>query len=256
MSEPLLVIRDLKANVEGKEILRGVSLTVQKGQVHALMGPNGSGKSTLSAVLMGHPAYDVTGGEILYNGKDLFEMEVDERAREGLFLAFQYPVAIPGVTMVNFLRTALKAVRGDEIKPAEFRKLLKEKLAELQIDEKFATRYVNDGFSGGEKKRFEMLQMALLQPQLAIMDETDSGLDIDAVRIVSENVNRLRGPELGILLITHYVRILNYIQPDVVHVMVDGRIVKTGDMSLAHELEKKGYDWIITESREAVGAGV
>jgi Fe-S cluster assembly ATP-binding protein len=255
MSQPLLEVRDLHASVEGKEILKGVSLTVNRGQIHALMGPNGSGKSTLSCVLMGHPTYEVTGGEVLYKGKDLLEMAADERARAGVFLAFQYPVAIPGVTMVNFLRSSLKALRGEDIKPAEFRKAFKEKLAELNIDESFATRYVNDGFSGGEKKRFEMLQMSLIKPELAIMDETDSGLDIDALRIVSDNVNKMRGPDMGVLLITHYVRILNHIEPDVVHVMVDGRIALTGGKELAHKLEAQGYDWL-TKSKEEVAASV
>jgi Fe-S cluster assembly ATP-binding protein len=246
---PLLVVRGLRASVEGKEILKGVDLTVNKGEVHALMGPNGSGKSTLSNVLMGHPSYEVTGGEVIYKGENILDLEPDERARKGIFLAFQYPTAIPGVTMVNFLRASLKSIREQDIKPAEFRKMLRAKMAELQIDEAFATRYVNDGFSGGEKKRFEMLQMSLIQPELAIMDETDSGLDIDALRIVSETVNRMRGPDLGVLVITHYQRILNYITPDVVHVLVNGKIALTGGKDLAHSLEQRGYDWLTAADR-------
>ena len=241
MSDTLLEIKDLHVQVEGKEILKGISLKVEKGQVHALMGPNGSGKSTLSNTLMGHPKYKVTRGRILFNGQDLAGVKTDARARMGIFLAFQYPTAIQGVTVANFLRTAMKARFGDQFQSKEFRKTLKGAMASLGVDESFATRYVNDGFSGGEKKRHEVLQMALLKPQLALMDETDSGLDIDALRTVSEGVNRLRGPELGILLITHYQRLLNYIQPDAVHVLVDGRIVRSGGKELALELEAKGY---------------
>ena len=237
----LLEINDLHVKVEDKEILKGISLVVEKGQVHALMGPNGSGKSTLSNALMGHPKYQVTQGRILFNGKDLAGVKTDARARMGLFLAFQYPTAIQGVSVANFLRTAMKARFGEAFQSKEFRKQLKAAMASLGVDESFATRYVNDGFSGGEKKRHEVLQMALLKPELAIMDETDSGLDIDALRTVSEGVNRLRGPELGILLITHYQRLLNYIQPDAVHVLVDGRIVRSGGKELALELEAKGY---------------
>ena len=241
MSNTLLEIKDLRVQVEGKEILKGISLTVEKGQVHALMGPNGSGKSTLSNTLMGHPKYQVTQGKILFEGRDLASVKTDARARAGIFLAFQYPTAIQGVSVANFLRTAMKARFGDQFQPKEFRKQLKAAMASLGVDESFATRYVNDGFSGGEKKRHEVLQMAMLKPRLAIMDETDSGLDIDALRTVSEGVNRLRGPELGILLITHYQRLLNYIQPDAVHVLVDGRIVRSGGKELALELEAKGY---------------
>ena len=237
----LLEVKELHVEVEGKEILKGISLKVEKGQVHALMGPNGSGKSTLSNTLMGHPKYKVTRGQILFNGQDLTSFKTDARARMGIFLAFQYPTAIQGVTVANFLRTAMKARFGDQFQSKEFRKTLKAAMASLGVDESFATRYVNDGFSGGEKKRHEVLQMALLKPQLALMDETDSGLDIDALRTVSEGVNRLRGPELGILLITHYQRLLNYIQPDAVHVLVDGRIVRSGGKELALELEAKGY---------------
>ena len=237
----LLEVKDLHVQVEDKEILKGISLKVEKGQVHALMGPNGSGKSTLSNTLMGHPKYQVTHGQILFNGQDLTPFKTDARARMGIFLAFQYPTAIQGVSVANFLRTAMKARFGEAFQPKEFRKMLKGAMASLGVDESFATRYVNDGFSGGEKKRHEVLQMALLKPQLALMDETDSGLDIDALRTVSEGVNRLRGPDLGILLITHYQRLLNYIQPDAVHVLVDGRIVRSGGKELALELEAKGY---------------
>ncbi len=248
MSE--LVIRDLHVNIEGKEILKGVDLTVRQGEVHALMGPNGTGKSTLSYTLMGHPAYEVTSGEVWFKGKNILELEPDERAHEGIFLAFQYPVAIPGVTLANFLRTAinskLKAENPDNkgIAIPEFRRLLKEKMDLLKMDHAFAGRYLNEGFSGGEKKRAEVLQMATLQPEIAIMDETDSGLDIDALRIVSEGVNALRGPGLGVLVITHYQRILNYIKPDYVHIMLGGQIVETGGSDLALHLEEHGYDWL------------
>ena len=241
MSGPLLEIKNLHVQVEGKEILKGISLTVEKGQVHALMGPNGSGKSTLSNTLMGHPKYQVTQGEILYQGKNLAGVKTDARARTGIFLAFQYPTAIPGVSVANFLRTAMKARFGEAFQPKEFRKEFKSAMAALGIDETFATRYVNDGFSGGEKKRHEILQMKLLKPELAILDETDSGLDIDALRTVAEGINLLRAPNLGILLITHYQRILNYVQPDVVHVLINGQIIRSGGKELAHELEAKGY---------------
>jgi Fe-S cluster assembly ATP-binding protein len=244
---PLLQIRDLHVAVDGKEILKGVSLTIHRGEIHALMGRNGSGKSTLAATLMGHPSYEVTGGEVLFEGQNLLEMEVDERARAGIFLAFQYPVAIPGVSVANFLRSALKSLRGEEMSAREFRNALKEEFKALHMPDGFASRYVNEGFSGGEKKRLEIVQMGLIQPKLAILDETDSGLDIDGVRIVSENVNRIAGEETGVLLITHYQRILRYIRPHFVHVMVDGRIVRSGDESLAHELEMRGYDWILQE---------
>ena len=237
----LLEVKELHVEVEGKEILKGISLTVEKGQVHALMGPNGSGKSTLSNTLMGHPKYQATQGRILFNGQDLSGVKTDARGRMGIFLAFQYPTTIQGVSVANFMRTAMKARFGDQFQSKEFRKQMKTAMASLGVDESFATRYVNDGFSGGEKKRYEVLQMALLKPELAIMDETDSGLDIDALRTVSEGINRLRGPELGILLITHYQRLLNYIQPDAVHVLVDGRIVRSGGKELALELEAKGY---------------
>ena len=241
MATLLLEIKDLHVRVEGKEILKGISLTLEKGKVHAVMGPNGSGKSTLSHTLMGYPKYEVTQGQILYQGNDLAPLKTDARARAGIFLAFQYPTAIPGVSVANFLRTTMKARFGEAFQPKEFRPLLKSMMAQLGVDESFAVRYVNDGFSGGEKKRHEILQMALLKPELAILDETDSGLDIDALRTVAEGVNRLRGPNLGILLITHYQRILNYVQPDAVHVLVDGRIVRSGGKELAQELEQKGY---------------
>ncbi|MBI5669739.1 MAG: Fe-S cluster assembly ATPase SufC [Chloroflexi bacterium] len=245
-----LEIRNLHASVEDKPILRGVNLTVKQGEVHALMGPNGSGKSTLANVLLGHPAYQVTGGQIIFDGEDLLEMTPDERSRAGLFLAFQYPVSIPGVTLANFLRQAItarmKAKDPDSkgISIPEFRRLLKSKMDLLQMDHSFAGRYLNEGFSGGEKKRAEILQMATLEPRIAILDETDSGLDIDALRIVSEGVNKLRGPNLGALVITHYQRILNYIQPQFVHVMMNGQIVESGGPELALHLEERGYDWI------------
>jgi Fe-S cluster assembly ATP-binding protein len=252
----VLEIRNLHASVEGKPILRGVDLTIKQGEIHALMGPNGSGKSTLANVLLGNPAYEITNGQVIFDGEDLLEMEADERSRAGLFLAFQYPVSIPGVTLANFLRLAInaryKAADPDSkgISISEFRKLMREKMDYLQMDHSFAGRYLNEGFSGGEKKRAEVLQMAVLNPKIAILDETDSGLDIDALRIVSEGVNKLRGPELGALVITHYQRILNYINPDTVHVMYNGRIVESGGPDLALKLEDAGYDWI----RERFGA--
>jgi Fe-S cluster assembly ATP-binding protein len=257
MSKADLVIDDLHVSVEGKPILKGVSLAVRTGEIHALMGPNGSGKSTLANTLMGHPRYEVTSGDILFKGESILELEADERSRRGLFMAFQYPVAIPGLSVANFLRAALNArlapaetngsgamphKRG--ISPKEFRALLREKMALLKMDESFATRYLNDGFSGGEKKRAEILQMAVLKPQIAIMDETDSGLDIDALRIVSGGVNALAGPEMGVLVITHYQRILDYIKPHFVHVLVDGRILRSGGPDLALELEARGYEWV------------
>jgi Fe-S cluster assembly ATP-binding protein len=245
-----LVIKNLHVNIENKPILKGVNLVVQQGEVHAVMGPNGTGKSTLAYTLMGHPSYTITQGEVFFNGENLLEMAPDERSRAGLFLAFQYPVAIPGVTVANFLRTAINSRRKaqnpeDKGMPIlEFRKLLREKMDILKMDHVFAGRYLNDGFSGGEKKRAEILQMATLHPHIAILDETDSGLDIDALRIVSEGVNALRGPDLGVLVITHYQRILNYIKPDFVHVMLDGRIVESGGAELALHLEEHGYDWV------------
>jgi Fe-S cluster assembly ATP-binding protein len=243
----VLEIDDLHASIEGKEILRGLTLQVTQGEVHALMGPNGSGKSTLAYTLMGHPKYEVTGGSIKYRGDEILGLTPDARAKLGLFLSFQYPTAIPGVTMHNFLRTATRAVHGEELGPREFRNLVKEQMELLKMDPSFATRYVNDGFSGGEKKRAEILQMGVLKPQIAILDETDSGLDIDALRTVAEGVEALRGPELGVLLITHYQRILNYIKPDHVHVMYRGRIIRSGGPDLAQEIETRGYDWIIEE---------
>jgi Fe-S cluster assembly ATP-binding protein len=245
-----LVVQDLHVAVEGKEILKGLSLEVRKGEVHALMGPNGSGKSTLANTLMGHPRYQVTGGDILFKGESILGLESDARSRAGLFLAFQYPVAIPGVTMANFLRTAVNARRraanpeDKGIPIPEFRRVLKERMELLKMDASFAGRYLNDGFSGGEKKRAEILQMATLKPEIAILDETDSGLDIDALRIVSEGVNALSGPELGMLVITHYQRLLNYIKPQFVHIMLDGCIVESGGPDLALHLEEQGYDWV------------
>lgn len=256
MSE--LVIENLHASINGKEILKGVNLTVKPGEVHALMGPNGTGKSTLAYTLMGHPAYEVTEGRVLFKGKNILDLEPDKRSHLGLFLAFQYPVAIPGVSLANFLRTAINAQRralnpNDKGIPVpEFRKLLKEKMNLLQMDHSFAGRYLNDGFSGGEKKRAEVLQMAALNPEIAIMDETDSGLDIDALRVVSEGVNTLRGPNLGVLVITHYQRILNYIKPEFVHIMMDGRIIKSGGAELALQLEEHGYNWLRDKAEIAI----
>ncbi len=255
-----LEIRDLHVSVEGKEILKGINLTISKGEIHAVMGPNGSGKSTLANTILGHPHYQVTSGQILYKGADITSMKPDERARAGLFLAFQYPHSVPGVTVANFLRTALnakrKAQQNGDYKPVsipEFRKLVREKMAQLKLDESFATRYLNEGFSGGEKKRAEILQMAILQPEIAILDETDSGLDIDGVRIVSEGVNALAGPNLGILIITHYQRILNFIKPQFVHVLVKGKIAVEGGPELALKLEEKGYDWVSEITPEELG---
>lgn len=251
-SEIYLKIEDLHVEVEGNQILKGVSLEIKGGEVHALMGPNGSGKSTLAYALAGHPRYEVTSGRVYLNGQDLLEMEPDERARAGLFLAFQYPSEISGVTVANFLRTAINSRRGkdNEISLAEFGKKLREQMERLEMDPSFASRYLNEGFSGGEKKRSEILQMAMLEPNIAILDETDSGLDIDALRIVADGVNALRGPNLGVLCITHYQRILRYLEPDVVHILLDGRIVQSGGKELAEELEEKGYDWL----REKIGA--
>jgi len=245
---PDLEIRDLHVQVEDRVILKGVTLTVNRGEIHALMGPNGSGKSTLANVLMGNPFYQVVRGDVFYKGEDLLAMAPDERARKGLFIAFQYPVAIPGVTMASFLRTAVSARRGydQELMPVgEFHKLLRQKIAELRIDPSIAGRYINEGFSGGEKKRAEILQMALLEPEIAIMDETDSGLDIDSVKVVADGVNRMYEQlGLGLVIITHYSRILHYIRPHHVHVMFDGRLVVSGGPELAEELEQKGYEGI------------
>ena len=241
-----LEIKGLKAAINGTEILHGLNLTIPKGEVHAIMGKNGSGKSTLAKVMAGHPDYEVTGGDVLLDGKTILGLDPDVRAREGLFLAFQYPSEIAGVTIANFMRAALNARRpeGQEIDAVEYYNELYQKMDLLKIDRSFTSRAVNDGFSGGEKKKNEILQMAMLEPKYAVLDETDSGLDIDALKIVAHGVNSLRGPKLGILVITHYQRLLDYIVPDVVHVMVDGRIVKSGPKELALEMEKKGYDWV------------
>jgi Fe-S cluster assembly ATP-binding protein len=249
-----LVIQDLHAAIGEKEIVKGLSLTVNRGEVHAIMGPNGTGKSTLAKVVAGHPEYKVTGGDILLEGRSILAMQAVERARAGIFLAFQYPSEIPGVSIANFLRAAQQArmAEGEELDATGYYKRLYAKMDMLKIDRKFTSRSVNDGFSGGEKKRCEILQMAMLDPSFAVMDETDSGLDIDALRIVAEGVNALRGPNIGILMITHYQRLLNYIIPDFVHVMYDGRIVKSGDKNLALELEAKGYDWVKKELAAAV----
>lgn len=265
-----LVIRDLHVSVDGKQILKGIDLEVSRGEVHALMGPNASGKSTLSLALMGHPRYKIERGEVLFQGRNLLPLPPDERARAGIFLAFQYPQAVPGVSIANFLRTAINVKRradlagrfpaqgadatanqGATIPLPQFRKLVGEKLKLLDMEEGFLARHVNDGFSGGEKKRLEMLQLHVLMPKLAILDETDSGLDIDALKTVAQGIEALRGPEIGILLITHYERILRYVHPDKVHVLVDGRIVRSGERELATEIETRGYDWI----REALYAG-
>ena len=237
-----LEIRDLTVEVDGTPILRGVDLDLEKGKTLALMGPNGSGKSTLAYAIAGHPAYDITGGAIRWQGTDLVELTPDERARLGVFLAMQYPVEVPGVSLTNFMRTAVNAVNDEDVPVRAFMQQLRGAMDELSIDESFLQRAVNEGFSGGEKKRFEILQMALLRPQLAVLDETDSGLDVDALKIVSEGVNRLAGPDLGVLIITHYTRILRYIRPDEVHVMFEGRIVASGGPELADELEERGYD--------------
>jgi Fe-S cluster assembly ATP-binding protein len=256
-------IRDLRVSVEGREILKGVTLDVDKGQVHAVMGPNGSGKSTLSQALMGHPAYVVTGGAVRFKGVNVLELGPDERARLGMYLAFQYPTVVPGITMANFLRTALNAKRGYDgkdkskaITPKEFRALLKDSMQTLRMDDSFLSRYINDGFSGGEKKRAEILQMAVLRPEIAILDETDSGLDIDSIKYVSEAVNALRGSDLGVLIITHYTRILEHVRPDFVHVLVDGRIVRSGGPEVADQLETTGYaEWGVQEEPVAAGSG-
>jgi Fe-S cluster assembly ATP-binding protein len=248
MTAANLVIEDLHVKVGDKEILHGVDLVVEQGKVHALMGPNGSGKSTLAYALAGHPRYQVTAGSVTFKGSDVLALTPDERAHQGIFLAMQYPVEVPGVSVTNFLRTALNAVRDEEVPVREFARELREQMKLLDMDPKFAERSLNEGFSGGEKKRHEILQMALLRPILAVLDETDSGLDIDALKVVSEGVNRMRGADLGILLITHYTRILRYITPDVVHVMLDGRVAKTGGRELADELEEHGYERLRTSS--------
>lgn len=255
MSE--LVIKNLHVSIEDKEILKGVDLTIKQGEIHAIMGPNGTGKSTLAYTLMGHPSYTVTEGEVLFKGENILELEPDERSRAGIFLAFQYPVSIPGVTVANFLRTAINSRRRaanpeDKGVPIpEFRKMLKERMALLKMDQAFAGRYLNEGFSGGEKKRAEILQMATLKPEIAILDETDSGLDIDALRVVADGVNALSGPDLGVLVITHYQRLLDHIKPNFVHIMLDGRIVESGGPELALHLEEHGYDWVREKYEEA-----
>ena len=257
-SKILLEVRDLSASVNGIEILKGIDLTVREGEIHAIMGPNGSGKSTFAKVLAGHNAYTVTSGEVLYDGKNLLELAPEERARAGVFLAFQYPIEIPGVSNSAFLRLAYNTIQaergGEELDPLEFDDFVREKAKIVEMDPNFLDRSVNEGFSGGEKKRNEILQMAVLEPRLAILDETDSGLDIDALRIVSAGVNRLQNAERAIVLVTHYQRLLNYIVPDFVHVMAEGRIVKTGDKALALELETRGYDWVREEHKAKVSA--
>lgn len=249
-----LEIKDLHVSIDGKEILKGVNLIAKQGEIHAIMGPNGTGKSTLAYTLMGHPSYTVTQGEVFFKDQNILELDPDERSRLGMFLAFQYPVAISGVTLANFLRTAMnsrrRAINKEDkgVPVPEFRKLLKEKMELLKMDPSFAGRYLNEGFSGGEKKRAEILQMATLKPEIAILDETDSGLDIDALRVVSDGVNALTGPDLGVIVITHYQRLLNYIKPQFVHVMMGGRIVESGGPDLAMSLEEHGYDWIREKS--------
>jgi Fe-S cluster assembly ATP-binding protein len=251
-------IKDLHVRVEGREILKGVSLAVNKGEVHAVMGPNGSGKSTLSHTLMGHPNYQVTGGHVYFKGQDVLTLQPEQRAKLGMFLALQYPVVVPGITMSNFLRTAINAKRGFDgkdkskaINVKEFRQLLRDQMSLLRMDDSFLSRYVNEGFSGGEKKRAEILQMAVLKPEIAILDETDSGLDIDSIKFVSDAVNTMRGPELGVLIITHYTRILKFIKPDFVHVLVNGEFVRSGGPELADWLEAKGYsEWVKEPARQ------
>jgi len=252
MTQPaVLEIEGLEATVEDKPILKGIDLVVKQGETHALMGPNGSGKSTLANVLMGRPGYTLTAGRVLFKGEDIAKLTADQRAQRGLFLAMQYPVEIPGVSVVNFLRTAYKSVKGEEINDLEFRKHMKEKMKLIGVEDEMVQRYVNQGFSGGEKKKNEILQLAVLEPEIAVLDETDSGLDIDSLKAVAGGVAQLIGPDLGILLITHYQRILNYITPDFVHVMIGGRIVKSGGKELAHELEEKGYEGV----RKELGLG-
>jgi len=245
--EPLFSCRNLRVRIEDKEIVKGVDMDIHAGQKHALMGPNGSGKSTLAAALMGHPSYAVE-GEIYLNGLPMHDLAADERARQGMFLGFQYPVAVPGVSVANFLRAALKARRGQEIPVREFRRELMNAFDTLDIQKDFAGRYLNDGFSGGEKKRLEILQMLLLKPDFALLDETDSGLDIDALKIVSQGVNQVAGPDNALLLVTHYQRILQYVRPDVVHVFMEGKLVRSGGPELAEELEQRGYDWLETST--------
>ena len=254
----LLEVRELTAKIDERAILKGINFTVRAGEVHAIMGPNGSGKSTFAKVLSGHPSYQITGGEVLFEGKNLLGLTPEERARAGIFLGFQYPIEVPGVTNSSFLRLAYNTVQGargaDELDPLEFDDFVREKMKLLEMDPAFLDRSVNAGFSGGEKKRNEILQMSLLAPKLAILDETDSGLDIDAMRVVANGVNKLHTPDIGLVLVTHYQRLLNYIEPDYVHVMEGGRIIKTGDKSLARELESRGYDWVAAEFKDMAAA--
>ncbi|HOP08056.1 MAG TPA: Fe-S cluster assembly ATPase SufC [candidate division Zixibacteria bacterium] len=252
--KPLFEFRDIHVEVEGKEVVRGVSLSIMPGEIHAIMGKNGSGKSSLSNALMGHPSYRITQGEARLDGENILEMESDERSRAGMFLAFQYPLAVPGVTVANFMRAALQSHRGKDADMSDFRKLFKSEMKALSIDESFATRYLNDGFSGGEKKRIEILQMSMLNPKIALLDETDSGLDIDALKTVSEGINRFHNDRNGILLVTHYQRLLNYVKPDQVHVMMDGKLVMTGGPELALKLEDEGYEWVEQETAAKSGA--
>lgn len=257
-AEVILTVKDLTASVDGTPILKGLNLEIKAGEIHAIMGPNGSGKSTFSKILAGHPDYEVTGGEVIYKGQNLFELEANERAQAGVFLAFQYPIEIPGVTNLDFLKVAVNAHRQakglEELDTFDFQDLVEEKLDVVKMDASFLSRSVNEGFSGGEKKRNEILQMALLEPTLAILDETDSGLDIDALKVVANGVNQLTTPDNAVLMITHYQRLLNYIQPDFVHVMAQGQILQTGDRTLAVKLESEGYDWILEEHRVEVMA--
>jgi Fe-S cluster assembly ATP-binding protein len=247
----MLTVENLHVEIDGNEIVKGLDLEVGTGEIHAIMGPNGSGKSTLANVLMGHPRYEVSEGSVTFEGEDVLELEPDERAKLGMFLAFQYPSEVPGVSVANFLRTAVNSVREEDLSPMEMYRLLQEKMSVMKMDSKFAERYLNEGFSGGEKKRNEILQLLMLEPRLAILDETDSGLDIDALQVVARGVNEMRAPDFSAVLITHYQRILRYIEPDRVHVMLDGRIVTSGGKELAEDLEEKGYDWV----RQEFGAG-
>lgn len=249
----LFEFKDIHVEVEGKEVVSGVSLTIMPGEIHAIMGPNGSGKSSLSNALMGHPDYAITKGEAWLDGVNILNMSADERSRAGIFLAFQYPLAIPGVTVANFMRAALRSHRGKDADMTDFRKLFKKEMTDLGIDHSFATRYLNDGFSGGEKKRVEILQMSMLRPKIALLDETDSGLDIDALKTVSEGINRYHDDKNSVLLVTHYQRLLNYVKPDQVHVLMRGKFVKSGGPELALKLEENGYDWIIEETRQKTG---